>query len=40
MKITNERKHVGYSLTIMVVGAEGDLRATRRRLEAIPAPPV
>jgi hypothetical protein len=35
MKMTNERKHVGLSLTIMVVGAEGYLRATRRRLEDI-----
>ena len=38
MKITNEYTHVGFSLTIAVVGAEGYLRATRRRLEARPPP--
>jgi hypothetical protein len=36
MKTTKEYTHVGFSLTIMVVGAEGYLRATRRRVEAIP----
>jgi hypothetical protein len=38
MKITIWYMHVGYSVTIKVTGAEGYLRATRRRLEAIPTP--
>ena len=36
MKITIGYLHFGYSVTIKVTGAEGYLRATRRRLEAIP----
>ena len=47
MKSTNLYTHVGFSWTIAVVGAEGYLRATSRRLEArpppalqVPSPPV
>ena len=38
MKITILYTHVGFSVTIAVVGAEGYLRATRRRVEARPPP--